>query len=69
LITVGGAFSHLVSDFGGRSGEKKDKDEEDEKEEEAIETVVPKRNIEQVKRLTRKNMGKAAGKGGLEVRA
>ncbi len=62
-----GLFSRLLSEFGGVGEEEKEKN--DAKEEAAIDsepkTVITKRDIV---RLHKKNMGKAAGTGKLEVR-
>lgn len=64
LMRTGGAFSHLVSEFGGAAGEKKE--EQDAEEEEAIEPV-PTKHADEIIRLTKKHMGRAAGTGKLEV--
>lgn len=62
LIASGGPFYRLVTEFGGAAEEKKE--EQDDKEEEAIEAKPATNDIKQ---LSRKHMGKAAGTGKLEV--
>jgi ATP-binding cassette subfamily C (CFTR/MRP) protein 1 len=68
LIKNDGPFGHLIAEFGGQG--EKNKEDRDAAEEGAIEQEKEKGNVDTKKaivRLTRKNMGKAAGTGKLEV--
>jgi ATP-binding cassette subfamily C (CFTR/MRP) protein 1 len=63
-----GPFGRLVSDFGG--AEEDNKEEGNAVEEEAVETFGKTSITKQdIVRLTKKHMGKAAGTGKLEVRS
>jgi len=70
LMTSGGAFKVLMDEFGGATAAKEEEEaaeEEDAIEDSTIAEDKPKTNEQKIRKITRKQMGKAAGTGKLEV--
>lgn len=71
-MASGGAFKRLMDEFGGSTAAKEEgeaADEEDAIEEITLSGEKAKTNEQKLAKLTRKQMGKAAGTGKLEVGA